>query len=216
MLSSVSWKRQKATEIVDYGLPQENVEAEGGSEWVNLLCWYSTISVSTGHGESSISYGKSDTEQIQKHLLKQKETAREVLWILENRPAWKADTEKHALNVRWRHLFQQGLCREGCNSYLLSLCIPRAFGQRCYFSTCSLWIASISCLWACKLFNFSFYLFPCAVFLGMVPQSRRSHKVVNISCAQFKHLSKFTLAQLDRRQRVTGHRHSPWVLRNLP
>lgn len=74
-LSSVSWKRQKATEIIDYGLLWENGEAESGSERVNLLGWYSTISVSTGHGESSISYGKSYLEQIQKHILKQTETA---------------------------------------------------------------------------------------------------------------------------------------------
>ena len=72
-LSSVSWKRQKATEIIHYGLLGENGEAESGSEWVNLLGWYSTISVSTGCGESSISYGKSYAEQIQKHILKQTE-----------------------------------------------------------------------------------------------------------------------------------------------
>lgn len=98
MLSSVSCKRQKATEIIDYGLLWENGEAESGSEWVNLLGWYSTISLSTGRGGSSISYGKSYTEQIEKHILKQTEIAPCCeCW---NPDEHGRDSEEHALWTR--------------------------------------------------------------------------------------------------------------------
>lgn len=115
MLSSVSWKRQKATEIIDYGLLWENGEPESGSKWVNLLGWYSTISVSTGHGESSISYGKTYTEQIQKHILKQTEIATCCEY-------WKTDQ-------RGRQTLKSMLCEHEVETPILLGPVPRWLHQ---------------------------------------------------------------------------------------